>query len=184
MFLCQIKVVLALTMEKLLWFNRIKSSVMFFTCEHQQGTRKRKHKLCYGKITVGFDLPDILCRPSHFEGLHQVLACPKTVPVIQGARWKKFVVVLLVVHSPRCGITLVPSPASGYQDQQRSVCLLIPSSVAVSTQVLVQPQIIKTDSLVLTTLKADGNPVMAAVQNPALTALTTPIQTTALQVPP
>ncbi|KAM9203094.1 sterol regulatory element-binding protein 2 isoform 2-T2 [Mergus octosetaceus] len=47
--------------------------------------------------------------------------------------------------------------------------------------VLVQPQIIKTDSLVLTTLKADGNPVMAAVQNPALTALTTPIQTTALQ---
>lgn len=56
--------------------------------------------------------------------------------------------------------------------------------MAVSTQVLVQPQIIKTDSLVLTTLKADGNPVMAAVQNPALTALTTPIQTTALQVPP
>ncbi|KAH0616840.1 hypothetical protein JD844_028264 [Phrynosoma platyrhinos] len=47
--------------------------------------------------------------------------------------------------------------------------------------VLVQPQIIKTDSLVLTTLKADGSPVMAAVQNPALTALTTPIQTTALQ---
>ncbi|XP_038612121.1 sterol regulatory element-binding protein 2 [Tachyglossus aculeatus] len=41
--------------------------------------------------------------------------------------------------------------------------------------VLVQPQIIKTDSLVLTTLKADGNP--------ALTTLTTPIQTTALQVP-
>ncbi|KAM6306931.1 sterol regulatory element-binding protein 2-like [Podargus strigoides] len=47
--------------------------------------------------------------------------------------------------------------------------------------VLVQPHIIKTDSLVLTTLKADGNPVMAAVQNPALTALTAPIQTTALQ---
>ncbi|XP_044533235.1 sterol regulatory element-binding protein 2 [Gracilinanus agilis] len=49
--------------------------------------------------------------------------------------------------------------------------------------VLVQPQIIKTDSLVLTTLKTDGSPVVAAVQNPALTALTTPIQTTALQVP-
>ncbi|KAL7982456.1 hypothetical protein Chor_010054 [Crotalus horridus] len=43
--------------------------------------------------------------------------------------------------------------------------------------VLVQPQIIKTDSLVLTTLKTDGSPVMATVQNPALTA----IQTTALQ---
>lgn len=51
-----------------------------------------------------------------------------------------------------------------------------------SFQVLVQPQIIKTDSLVLTTLKTDGNPVMAAVQNPALAAITTPIQTTALQV--
>ncbi|XP_062931086.1 sterol regulatory element-binding protein 2 isoform X2 [Cynocephalus volans] len=49
--------------------------------------------------------------------------------------------------------------------------------------VLVQPQIIKTDSLVLTTLKTEGSPVMAAVQNPALTALTTPIQTAALQVP-
>ncbi|XP_037700949.1 sterol regulatory element-binding protein 2 isoform X2 [Choloepus didactylus] len=47
--------------------------------------------------------------------------------------------------------------------------------------VLVQPQIIKTDSLVLTTLKTDGSPVMAAVSNPALTALTTPIQTAALQ---
>lgn len=49
--------------------------------------------------------------------------------------------------------------------------------------VLVQPQIIKTDSLVLTTLKTDGSPVMATVQNPALTALTAPIQTAALQVP-
>lgn len=57
------------------------------------------------------------------------------------------------------------------------------TSDSLSTQVLVQPQIIKTDSLVLTTLKADGNPVVAAVQNPALTALTAPIQTTALQVP-
>uniref|UniRef100_H9H709 Sterol regulatory element-binding protein 2 n=1 Tax=Monodelphis domestica TaxID=13616 RepID=H9H709_MONDO len=49
--------------------------------------------------------------------------------------------------------------------------------------VLVQPQIIKTDSLVLTTLKTDGSPVVAAVQNPALTALAAPIQTAALQVP-
>nr|XP_014353985.1 PREDICTED: sterol regulatory element-binding protein 2 [Latimeria chalumnae] len=49
--------------------------------------------------------------------------------------------------------------------------------------VLVQPQIIKTDSLVLTTLKTDGSPVVAAVQNPALTTLTAPIQTAALQMP-
>lgn len=67
--------------------------------------------------------------------------------------------------------------------QNRKV--ITPPSVfsSFSTQVLVQPQIIKTDSLVLTTLKTDGSPVMATVQNPALTALTTPIQTAALQVP-
>ncbi|GCC33358.1 sterol regulatory element-binding protein 2-like [Chiloscyllium punctatum] len=48
--------------------------------------------------------------------------------------------------------------------------------------VLVQPQLIKTDSLVLTTLKADRSPVIAAVQNPTITTLATPVQT-ALQVP-
>ena len=52
-------------------------------------------------------------------------------------------------------------------------------------QVLVQqPQILKTDSLVLTTLKPDGTQVLSTVQNPTgITTLTTPIQNTALQVP-
>nr|XP_023685706.1 sterol regulatory element-binding protein 2 isoform X2 [Paramormyrops kingsleyae] len=58
---------------------------------------------------------------------------------------------------------------------------------AVSQQVPVlvhQPQILKTDSLVLTTLKPDGTQVLSTVQNSAgIAALTTPIQTTALQVP-
>ncbi|XP_046894230.1 sterol regulatory element-binding protein 2 [Hypomesus transpacificus] len=45
-----------------------------------------------------------------------------------------------------------------------------------------QPQILKTDSLVLTTLKPDGTQVLSTMQNP-ITTLTTPIQTTALQVP-
>ncbi|KAJ3600476.1 hypothetical protein NHX12_031457 [Muraenolepis orangiensis] len=50
-------------------------------------------------------------------------------------------------------------------------------------QVLVQqPQILKTDSLVLTTLKADGTQVLSTVQNPgSITTLTTPLQTTSLQ---
>uniref|UniRef100_A0A8C5B1C7 Sterol regulatory element-binding protein 2 n=1 Tax=Gadus morhua TaxID=8049 RepID=A0A8C5B1C7_GADMO len=50
-------------------------------------------------------------------------------------------------------------------------------------QVLVQqPQILKTDSLVLTTLKADGTQVLSTVQNPGgITTLTTPLQTTSLQ---
>ncbi|XP_028671153.2 sterol regulatory element-binding protein 2 [Erpetoichthys calabaricus] len=46
-----------------------------------------------------------------------------------------------------------------------------------------QPQIIKTDSLVLTTLKPDGTQVLSTMQNPGITTLTTPLQTTALQVP-
>nr|UJU86705.1 sterol regulatory element-binding protein 2 [Mylopharyngodon piceus] len=47
-----------------------------------------------------------------------------------------------------------------------------------------QPQILKTDSLVLTTLKPDGTQVLSTVQNPTgITTLTAPIQTTALQVP-
>ncbi|POI34580.1 hypothetical protein CIB84_001667 [Bambusicola thoracicus] len=80
---------------------------------------------------------------------------------------------------------LYQNAATSFQVLQPQVQSLVTSPqvqpVAIQQQVLVQPQIIKTDSLVLTTLKTDGNPVMAAVQNPALTTLTTPIQTTALQ---
>uniref|UniRef100_A0A7N8YAE0 Sterol regulatory element-binding protein 2 n=1 Tax=Mastacembelus armatus TaxID=205130 RepID=A0A7N8YAE0_9TELE len=56
---------------------------------------------------------------------------------------------------------------------------------AVQPQVLVQqPQILKTDSLVLTTLKPDGTQVLSTMQSPTgITTLTTPIQSTALQVP-
>uniref|UniRef100_A0A1A7X8N5 Sterol regulatory element-binding protein 2 n=1 Tax=Iconisemion striatum TaxID=60296 RepID=A0A1A7X8N5_9TELE len=47
-----------------------------------------------------------------------------------------------------------------------------------------QPQILKTDSLVLTTLKPDGTQVLSTMQSPAgITTLTTPIQNAALQVP-
>ncbi|XP_016385309.1 sterol regulatory element-binding protein 2-like isoform X3 [Sinocyclocheilus rhinocerous] len=55
----------------------------------------------------------------------------------------------------------------------------------VSQQVLLhQPQILKTDSLVLTTLKPDGTQVLSTVHNPpGITTLTAPIQTTSLQVP-
>ncbi|KTF73959.1 hypothetical protein cypCar_00047905, partial [Cyprinus carpio] len=55
----------------------------------------------------------------------------------------------------------------------------------VSQQVLLhQPQILKTDSLVLTTLKPDGTQVLSTVHNPpGITTLTAPLQTTSLQVP-
>ncbi|PIO35165.1 hypothetical protein AB205_0102940, partial [Aquarana catesbeiana] len=72
---------------------------------------------------------------------------------------------------------------------QSTIQTLTPATVqAMAPQVqqvpvLVQPQIIKTESLVLTALKADGSPMMTAVQNPSITTLGTPLQTTALQVP-
>ncbi|MFT7803994.1 sterol regulatory element-binding protein 2-like [Arapaima gigas] len=52
-------------------------------------------------------------------------------------------------------------------------------------QVLVhQPQLIKTDPLVLAALKADGTQVLSTMQSPgSITTLTAPIQTTTLQVP-
>nr|XP_033785246.1 sterol regulatory element-binding protein 2 isoform X2 [Geotrypetes seraphini] len=77
--------------------------------------------------------------------------------------------------------TLTPTAAGTIQTLGPTTVQTIAPQVQVP--VLVQPQIIKTDSLVLTTLKADGSPVMAAVPNPGITTLTTPIQTTALQVP-
>ncbi|KAM5148620.1 sterol regulatory element-binding protein 2 isoform 2-T2 [Mantella aurantiaca] len=70
---------------------------------------------------------------------------------------------------------------------QSTIQTLTPATVQTMTPqvqqvpVLVQPQIIKTESLVLTALKADGSPMMTAVQNPAITTLSAPLQTTALQ---
>uniref|UniRef100_A0A4W5PL11 Sterol regulatory element-binding protein 2 n=1 Tax=Hucho hucho TaxID=62062 RepID=A0A4W5PL11_9TELE len=46
-----------------------------------------------------------------------------------------------------------------------------------------QPQILKTENLVLTTLKSDGTQVLSTMQNPGITTLTHPIQTQTLQVP-
>uniref|UniRef100_A0A8C7PW25 Sterol regulatory element-binding protein 2 n=1 Tax=Oncorhynchus mykiss TaxID=8022 RepID=A0A8C7PW25_ONCMY len=46
-----------------------------------------------------------------------------------------------------------------------------------------QPQILKTENLVLTTLKPDGTQVLSTMQNPGITTLTHPIQTQTLQVP-
>ncbi|XP_030063588.1 sterol regulatory element-binding protein 2 isoform X2 [Microcaecilia unicolor] len=77
--------------------------------------------------------------------------------------------------------TLTPTAAGTIQALGPTTVQTIAPQVQVP--VLVQPQIIKTDSLVLTTLKADGNAMMAAVPNSGITTLTTPIQTTALQVP-
>ncbi|XP_037544819.1 sterol regulatory element-binding protein 2 [Nematolebias whitei] len=71
--------------------------------------------------------------------------------------------------------TLSTAPAAVHAVQQQV------QQVPVLVQ---QPQILKTESLVLTTLKADGTQVLSTMQSPTgITTLTTPIQNTALQVP-
>lgn len=79
----------------------------------------------------------------------------------------------------------VPVSNSSVVTNRKYVFLFHSGLEFVSLQVLVQqPQILKTDSLVLTTLKPDGTQVLSTMQNPAgITTLTTPIQNTALQVP-
>ncbi|XP_068434523.1 sterol regulatory element-binding protein 2 isoform X2 [Clinocottus analis] len=66
-----------------------------------------------------------------------------------------------------------PTTVHAMQQQMQQVPVLVQ-----------QPQILKTDSLVLTTLKPDGTQVLSTMQGPTgITTLTTPIQNTALQVP-
>uniref|UniRef100_A0AAQ4RXK4 Sterol regulatory element-binding protein 2 n=1 Tax=Gasterosteus aculeatus aculeatus TaxID=481459 RepID=A0AAQ4RXK4_GASAC len=72
-------------------------------------------------------------------------------------------------------IQTLSSPATVHTMQQQM------QQVPVLVQ---QPQILKTDSLVLTTLKPDGTQVLSTMQSPAgIANFTTPIQNTALQVP-
>ncbi|XP_054891440.1 sterol regulatory element-binding protein 2 isoform X2 [Poeciliopsis prolifica] len=70
-------------------------------------------------------------------------------------------------------LSTAPTTVHTMQQQMQQVPVLVQ-----------QPQILKTDSLVLTTLKPDGTQVLSTMQSPAgITTLTTPIQNTALQVP-
>uniref|UniRef100_A0A1A8BE49 Sterol regulatory element-binding protein 2 n=1 Tax=Nothobranchius kadleci TaxID=1051664 RepID=A0A1A8BE49_NOTKA len=75
--------------------------------------------------------------------------------------------------------------ATGQTIQTLSTAPTTVHAVQQQVPVLVQqPQILKTDSLVLTTLKPDGTQVLSTVQSPAgIATLTTPIQNAALQVP-
>ncbi|PWA15564.1 hypothetical protein CCH79_00014770 [Gambusia affinis] len=70
-------------------------------------------------------------------------------------------------------LSTAPTAVHTMQQQMQQVPVLVQ-----------QPQILKTDSLVLTTLKPDGTQVLSTMQSPAgITTLTTPIQNTTLQVP-
>uniref|UniRef100_A0A674MW07 Sterol regulatory element-binding protein 2 n=1 Tax=Takifugu rubripes TaxID=31033 RepID=A0A674MW07_TAKRU len=81
------------------------------------------------------------------------------------------------VLTPACQtiqtLSTAPTAVHAMQQQMQQVPVLVQ-----------QPQILKTDSLVLTTLKPDGTQVLSTMPSPTgITTLTTPIQNTALQVP-
>ncbi|XP_047215536.1 sterol regulatory element-binding protein 2-like [Girardinichthys multiradiatus] len=70
-------------------------------------------------------------------------------------------------------LSTAPTAVHTMQQQMQQVPVLVQ-----------QPQILKTDSLVLTTLKPDGTQLLSTMQSPAgITTLTTPLQNPALQVP-
>ncbi|KAK5624143.1 Sterol regulatory element-binding protein 2 [Crenichthys baileyi] len=70
-------------------------------------------------------------------------------------------------------LSTAPTAVHTMQQQMQQVPVLVQ-----------QPQILKTDSLVLTTLKPDGTQLLSTMQSPGgITTLHTPIQNTALQVP-
>ncbi|KAL0992976.1 hypothetical protein UPYG_G00101720 [Umbra pygmaea] len=69
-------------------------------------------------------------------------------------------------------LSTAPTTVHTMQQQVQQVPLLVH-----------QPQILKTENLVLTTLKPDGTQVLSTMQNPGITTLSHPIQTQTLQVP-
>uniref|UniRef100_A0A8C9W9C9 Sterol regulatory element-binding protein 2 n=1 Tax=Scleropages formosus TaxID=113540 RepID=A0A8C9W9C9_SCLFO len=93
------------------------------------------------------------------------------------------------VLQPQVQNIVTTPPVQPIAFQHHGVLAQAPPTIQTVTQpvqqvLLHQPQIIKTDPLVLTALKPDGTQVLSTVQNPpGITTLTTPIHTTALQVP-
>uniref|UniRef100_H3CZS9 Sterol regulatory element-binding protein 2 n=1 Tax=Tetraodon nigroviridis TaxID=99883 RepID=H3CZS9_TETNG len=117
----------------------------------------------------------VICHQSPSPGF-QVLQ-PQMQSIVTSPQLQPVTIQHQRVLTPTCQTiqTLTPAPTTVHAVQQQV------QQVPVLVQ---QPQILKTDSLVLTTLKPDGTQVLSTMQSPTgITALTTPIQNTALQVP-
>ncbi|KAF1379173.1 hypothetical protein PFLUV_G00173320 [Perca fluviatilis] len=116
----------------------------------------------------------VICHQSHAPGF-QVLQ-PQMQSIMTSPQLQPMTIQHQRVLTPTCQtIQTLSAPTTVHTMQQQM------QQVPVLVQ---QPQILKTDSLVLTTLKPDGTQVLSTMQSPAgITTLTTPIQNTALQVP-
>ncbi|TNN58500.1 Sterol regulatory element-binding protein 2 [Liparis tanakae] len=116
----------------------------------------------------------VICHQSPGSGF-QVLQ-PQMQSIMTSQQLQPMTIQHQRVLTPTCQTiqTLsAPTTVHAMQQQMQQVPVLVQ-----------QPQILKTDSLVLATLKPDGTQVLSTMQSPnGITTLTTPMQNTALQVP-
>ncbi|XP_069005592.1 sterol regulatory element-binding protein 2 isoform X2 [Embiotoca jacksoni] len=115
----------------------------------------------------------VICHQSTTSGF-QVLQ-PQVQSIMTSQQLQPVTIQHQRVLTPQTIQTLSTAPTTVHTMQQQMQQLPV---------LVQQPQILKTDSLVLTTLKSDGTQVLSTMQSPTgITTLTTPIQSTALQVP-
>eukprot|EP00066_Takifugu_rubripes_P012577 XP_011601843.1 PREDICTED: sterol regulatory element-binding protein 2 isoform X1 [Takifugu rubripes] len=117
----------------------------------------------------------VICHHSPSPGF-QVLQ-PHMQSIVTSPQMQPVTIQHQRVLTPACQtiqtLSTAPTAVHAMQQQMQQVPVLVQ-----------QPQILKTDSLVLTTLKPDGTQVLSTMPSPTgITTLTTPIQNTALQVP-
>ncbi|XP_071060216.1 sterol regulatory element-binding protein 2-like isoform X2 [Pseudochaenichthys georgianus] len=130
--------------------------------------------ICHQSHNTSFQEGDILAMnrcQSGLYGRHYVLQ-PQMQSIMTSPQLQPMTIQHQRVLTPTCQTiqTLSATPTTVHAMQQLPVLMQ-------------QPQILKTDSLVLTTLKPDGTQVLSTMQSPGITTLTTPMQNTALQVP-
>uniref|UniRef100_A0A8D2ZU76 Sterol regulatory element-binding protein 2 n=1 Tax=Scophthalmus maximus TaxID=52904 RepID=A0A8D2ZU76_SCOMX len=103
----------------------------------------------------------------------QTLSTPTTVHTVQQQMQQ---VPLQLKCRPRQQSWMIP--------RVMECCQLVTDSSGGEAVLVQQPQILKTDSLLVTTIKPDGTQVLSTMQSPTgITTFNTPIQNTALQVP-
>ncbi|KAI4821750.1 hypothetical protein KUCAC02_007334 [Chaenocephalus aceratus] len=130
--------------------------------------------ICHQSHNTSFQEGDILAMnrcQSGLYGRHYVLQ-PQMQSIMTSPQLQPMTIQHQRVLTPTCQTiqTLSAAPTTVHAMQQLPVLMQ-------------QPQILKTDSLVLTTLKPDGTQVLSTMQSPGITTLTTPMQNTTLQVP-
>ncbi|KAK5856670.1 hypothetical protein PBY51_008251 [Eleginops maclovinus] len=127
--------------------------------------------ICHQNHNTGFQEGDVLAMnrcQSGLYGRHYVLQ-PQMQSIMTSPQLQPMTIQHQRVLTPTCQtiqtLSSAPTTMHAMQQQMQQLPVLVQ-----------QPQILKTDSLVLTTLKSDGTQVLSTMQSPGITTLTTPIQ--------